>query len=88
MLAAGIFGTPILLLSTGGLGRLDRLEQEQQSVELEISRITKRIEHLRTEAEGLKERPAAVERAARDQLGLLRQTEVVLQFETPRPQSN
>ena len=72
---------PVLLLATGGLGRLDRLKAERGTVELEISRLTKRIEHLRSRAHELKDDPAAVERSARDELGLLRRTEIVFHFE-------
>ena len=85
VLLLGGLGAPLLLLSSGGVGRLDRLTDEQRSVELEISRISKRIEHLRSEARGLKEDPTEVERVARDQLGLVRKTEVVLQFRTNAP---
>jgi cell division protein FtsB len=80
VLAIAAIGAPLLLLESGGLGRLDRLAEERQAVELEISRITKRIGHLRSEARGLKKDPTQVERVARDQLGLVRKTEVVLQF--------
>lgn len=76
----GALGAPILLLSSGGVARLDRLSSEQESVELEISRISKRIEHLRAEARALKHDPTQVERVARDQLGLVRRTEIVFQF--------
>lgn len=72
---------PILLLSTGGMQRLERLDAERETVELEISRLTKRVEHLRFRAKALKEEPAAVERSARDELGLLRRTEIVFHFE-------
>lgn len=80
VLALGVLGAPLLLMSSGGLSRLDQLDKEQETVQLEISRVTKRIEELRARSRELKKEPAAVERAARDQLGLVRQTEVVFQF--------
>lgn len=81
MLSLGIVGMPALLLSSGGLGRLERLQEERESVKLDISRLSRRIEHLRSGADSLKKDPAAVERSARDELGLLRRTEIVFHFE-------
>jgi len=82
VLALGILGVPALLLSTGGLGRLERLSTERQTVELEISRLNKRIDQLRSRTQALKSDPTAVERSARDELGLLRRTEIVFHFDT------
>ncbi len=82
LLALGVVGMPTLLLSSGGLARLDRLEAEREKVSLEISRLTKRIEYLRSKAEAVKSNPETVERSARDQLGLLRRTEIVYHFES------
>ncbi|HSC87495.1 MAG TPA: septum formation initiator family protein [Polyangiaceae bacterium] len=81
VLLVGVVGTPTLLVSTGGLGKLDRLRVEQTAVELEISRIGKRIELLQARAAAAKSNPDALERSARDQLGLVRRSEVVFQFE-------
>ena len=84
VLALGILGMPALLLSSGGVGRLERLKSERETVELEISRLGKRIDHLRFSAQELKTDPKAVERSARDELGLLRRTEIVFHFEEKR----
>jgi cell division protein FtsB len=84
-LLVGVVGTPVLLVSTGGLGRLDRLRAEQKTVEVEISRIGKRIEQLQARSAALKSDSDAVERAARDELGLVRRTEVVFQFQDAPP---
>lgn len=81
VLGLGIVGMPTLLLSSGGLGRLERLQAERETVQLDISRLSKRIEQLRSSAHSLKKDPAAVERSARDELGLLRRTEIVFHFE-------
>ena len=80
VLGLGIFAMPVMLISEGGLSRLDSLAEERETVKLEISRLTKRIDHLSARADGMKNDPAAVERAARDQLGLVRRTEVVFHF--------
>lgn len=81
LLALGLVGMPALLLSSGGVSRLERLQEERETVKLDISRLNKRIEHLRSSAHSLKKDPAAVERSARDELGLLRRTEIVFHFE-------
>jgi len=84
VLALGGVGTPWLLISTGGTARLERLEHEREEVELEISRLTKRIHELRARAQAVRSEPREVERVARDKLGLVRQTEVVFQFQAPK----
>lgn len=84
VLAVGLIGTPMLLVSSGGLGRLEELQKERSTVELEISRLGKRIEHLRARTQAIRTSPDAVERAARDELGLVRRTEVVYQFDKPQ----
>lgn len=75
---------PALLVSSGGVSRLERLQEERETVKLDISRLSKRIEHLRSSAHSLKKDPAAVERSARDELGLVRRTEIVFHFEERR----
>lgn len=81
VLALGVVGMPALLLSSGGLQRLERLKAERETVKLEISRLSKRIEQLRSGSQAAKSEPAAVERSARDELGLIRRTEIVFHFE-------
>lgn len=82
LLSIGLVGLPTLLISGGGLGRLQRLKTEKNTVELEISRLQQQIKHLRVQAEALKSDPHTVERSARDELGLLRRTEIVFHFES------
>jgi cell division protein FtsB len=81
VLLLGIVGMPTLLLAYGGVARLQRLQSEEKSVKLEISRLSKRIVQLRAASDALKHDPTAVERSARDELGLVRRTEIVFHFE-------
>lgn len=81
VLALGLVVAPLLYFSSGGRGRLARLEEEKKQMNLEISRLARRIDHLQAQAEALRESPAAVERTARDELGLVRRSEVVFQFQ-------
>lgn len=80
ILALAVIAVPVMVLSPTGLGRLRNLEQERVRAETEVSRLTEEIRQLRAEVARIKNDPAAVERVARDELGLVRQTEVVFQF--------
>jgi cell division protein FtsB len=80
VLAVATISVPVMMLSPTGLPRLRNLEEERQQVTAEISRLGAQITALRAEVSRIKTDPAAVERAARDELGLVRTTEVVFQF--------
>jgi cell division protein FtsB len=80
LLVGAMVSVPALVLSPVGLPRLRALEAERARIELQISRKSAEIRRLRAEVQALKEDPAEVERVARDQLGLVRQTELVFQF--------
>jgi cell division protein FtsB len=71
---------PMLMLSATGLPRLQGLREEKVRADDEVSRLSQQIWELRAEVARIKDDPAAVERAARDELGLVRRTEVVFQF--------
>jgi cell division protein FtsB len=80
ILALAVVAVPVMVLSPTGLGRLRNLQHERVRAETEVSRLTEEIRQLRAEVTRIKSDPAAVERVARDELGLVRQTEVVFQF--------
>jgi cell division protein FtsB len=80
VLAVATVSVPFLMLSPSGLPRLRNLEEERRKANEEISRLGSQIAGLRAEVQRIKSDPAAVERAARDELGLVRTTEVVFQF--------
>lgn len=80
VLAVATISVPVMMLSPTGLPRLRNLEEERHQVSAEISRLGAQITALRAEVSRIKTDPAAVERAARDELGLVRTTEVVFQF--------
>lgn len=71
---------PALIWSPKGLARLEALEQQRKALQLEVQHLERDIERLTIQAESIKTSPASVERVARDELGLVRQTEVVMQF--------
>jgi cell division protein FtsB len=71
---------PALVWSSTGLARLEALEQQRKGLELEVQHLEREIERLRIQAESIKTSPTSIERVARDELGLVRQTELVMQF--------
>jgi cell division protein FtsB len=80
LIAAAAISVPMLVFSPTGLGRLRSLKEERVRADEEVRRMTREIERLRAEVSRVKEDPAFVERAARDEMGLVRQTELVFQF--------
>jgi cell division protein FtsB len=82
-LAASLCISALSLADPGGLRRLERLRsdvqrQEQRNRELraENARLTRTVRELSPPIQ-----PAALEKAAREQLGFLRQDEVLFKFE-------
>ncbi len=82
VLTVALIGVPILIFSPEGLPRLRGLERELAEVEEDTAVLRREIETLRGKVARLRDDPTAVERIARDDLGLVRQTEVVFQFPT------
>jgi len=81
LLLFSMVSVPAMVLSPTGLPRLRHLQQEERKTDAQLARLTREIQELRARVERIKTEPTAVERVARDELGLVRQTEVVLQFE-------
>jgi cell division protein FtsB len=80
ILGLAIVAVPVMIFSPTGLDRLRGLREEKHRVEAEVAHLSLEIEELRAEVERIKHDPAAVEQVARDELGLVRKTEVVFQF--------
>lgn len=72
----------MMLWSSSGLPRLEALQLQRRTLQTEVQRLEREIERLRVEAENIKTSPTSIERVARDELGLVRQTELVVQFDT------
>jgi cell division protein FtsB len=84
VLVVALVGVPVLIFSPQGLPRLRGLEKELADVDEENADLRREIDGLRGRVARLRDDPGAVERIARDNLGLVRQTEVVFQFATRR----
>ena len=84
ILVVAVVGAPVLIFSPHGLPRLRGLEKELRDVEDENADLRREIDALHGRVARLRDDPGALERIARDNLGLVRQTEVVFQFQTRR----
>jgi len=80
ILAVAAVGVPVMMLAPEGLPRLRALSKELAQVETENVSQKQQIQQLRGRVHHLREDPAAIERIARDELGLVRSSEVVFQF--------
>ena len=80
MLTFAVIAVPILVLEPEGLPRLRSLEKELASVQTDTDDLRRKVTQLRAEVRELREDPAAVERIARGELGMVRRNEIVFQF--------
>jgi cell division protein FtsB len=80
ILGIAAIGVPVMMLAPQGLPRLRSLSKELAQVGSENAELRQQIQHLRGKVQHLREDPVAVERIARDELGLVRTSEVVFQF--------
>ena len=69
-----------MVLRPEGLPRMRTVEKELASVQAENRGLKSDVGDLKTEVRRLRDDPAAVEHIARDQLGMVRKSEVVFQF--------
>jgi cell division protein FtsB len=81
VLTISLIAVPVLVLQPEGMPRMRSLEKELADVEAENAELRRDVSRLRTEVKDLRENPTAVERIAREQLGLVRKSEVVFQFD-------
>jgi cell division protein FtsB len=81
ILGVAAVSVPVLVLSETGLPRLHKLREERVRISEKVSELSLQIRQLRAEAELIKSDPGHLEQVARDELGLVRRTEVVFQFE-------
>jgi cell division protein FtsB len=81
VLTVSLVTVPVLVLEPQGIPRMRLLEKELSGVQTENAELRRDVSRLRTEVKDLREDPQAVERIAREQLGLVRKSEVVFQFD-------
>jgi cell division protein FtsB len=81
VLTVSLVTVPVLVLEPQGIPRMWSLEKELAGVQAENTELRRDVAKLRTEVKDLREDPQAVERIAREQLGLVRKSEFVFQFD-------
>jgi cell division protein FtsB len=81
VLTVSVIAVPVLVLEPEGLPRMRALDKELSGVQAENAELRRDVTRLRGEVKELRDDPAAVERIAREQLGLVRKSEVVFQFQ-------
>lgn len=81
VLTVSLVTVPVLVLEPQGVPRMRSLERELEGVQAENTELRRDVNRLRTEVKDLRDDPEAVERIAREQLGLVRKSEVVFQFD-------
>ena len=80
LLVFTVVSLSLRILSEEGLPRYRKLRAQLEHVEQDNQALQKRITRLTREVKALAHDPEAVERIARDELGLLREGEILFQF--------
>lgn len=80
LIGVALVSVPVQVFSQNGLPQLRQLEAERTRTAEQEMLLGQEISQLRAEVELIKNEPSAVEQVARDELGLVRPTEVVFQF--------
>jgi cell division protein FtsB len=84
LLVYALVSVPVRILSEEGLPRYRRLSEQLQRLRSQNVELARNIERLNREVNALRSDPAAIERIARDELGLVQRGEIVFQFSDSR----
>lgn len=80
LLMFAVICVPVRLLEPEGLPRYRLLRSERDEVRAANAKLVLEVEQLRGQVERLRADPEALERIARDELGMIRGDEVLFQF--------
>lgn len=80
LLVFAVVCVPLRILSEDGLPRYRKLRDQLAKVSAENARLTRAIRARAEQVDALRRNPEAVERLARDELGMVRDGEIVFQF--------
>ncbi len=80
LLVLAIVAVPLRILDDRGLPRYRVLKAELGEVQEANERLEAEVRALEREVEALRSDPEAIERVARDELGMIREGELVFQF--------
>jgi cell division protein FtsB len=81
LLVYAMCSVPVRILSEEGLPRYRRLQEQLTKIRSENVALAQDIERLNRDVKSLLHDPEAVERIARDELGMIREGELLFQFE-------
>ena len=81
VLLLAVVAVPVRILDDEGLPRYRALVAEREELRNQNARLTRGLRELDAEVKSLREDPEALERIARDELGMVRDGEVVFQFD-------
>ena len=80
LLVFSIVFVPLRILDEQGLPRYQALRAELSQVEQENAQIRRELREMKRGVAALRDDPATLERIARDELGMLREDELLFQF--------
>ena len=80
LLVVAIVAVPLRILEEAGLPRYRSLKNELHKIQQQNHRSAHEVRVLKSQVEALRKDPKAIERIARDELGMVREGEVVFQF--------
>lgn len=80
LLVLSIVSVPLAILDEEGLPRYRALKGELSEVERVNERLRRDVQQLDREVEALRTDPETIERIARDELGMIRDDEILFQF--------
>ncbi|MCX7807169.1 MAG: septum formation initiator family protein [Deltaproteobacteria bacterium] len=80
VILVALISVPVLIFEPEGLPRYRKLVRELRQLEEENERHVQTLKRLDAEVRELKENLSAIERIARDELGLVREGEIVFHF--------
>ena len=80
LLVLSIVSVPLSILDEQGLPRYRALRGERAEIERVNDRLRRDVETLDRQVEALRQDPDAIERIARDELGMIREDEILFQF--------
>ncbi len=80
LLALATVIVPLRMLDPQGLPRYRALRSELHEIRADNERISREVKQLKATVERLRDDPNELERIARDELGMLREGELIFQF--------
>jgi cell division protein FtsB len=81
LLVIAIVAVPLRILDEQGLPRYRALLAEKEQIHARNERLRREVRDLEREVHALRSRPETIERIARDELGMVRDGEIVFQFD-------